>query len=136
MIALVDKPIDRQALLSQFADRESGAVVTFEGVVRGVSRGRSVERLFYEAFPEMAVREMEQIAAEARRKWPLYRLAMIHRTGWLDVGEASVLIAVASAHRKEAFEACRFLIDSVKARVPIWKREHYQDGAVWVEEHP
>jgi molybdopterin synthase catalytic subunit len=95
-----------------------------------------VTHLVYEAFPEMAVPEMQKIADDARKRWPqIEAVSIVHRTGLLNVGETSVLIAVASAHRAEAFEACRFIIDSLKATVPIWKREHYADGASWIEGH-
>jgi len=137
MIALTDQPIEprRTELLSAVACIGAGGIVTFEGVVRSDSRGKRVTHLFYEAFPEMALPEMEKIGAEARKRWPLQALVLVHRTGKVEVGETSVLIAVASGHRAEAFEACRFIIDSVKTTVPIWKREHYEDGAVWIEDH-
>jgi molybdopterin synthase catalytic subunit len=137
MITLTDQPIEplRDELLDAVSCLESGAIVTFEGIVRADSRGKRVTHLFYEAFPEMAVPEMEKIAAESRRRWPIQGLVLVHRTGRLETGETSVFIAVAAAHRAEAFEACRFIIDSVKTTVPIWKREHYEDGAVWIENH-
>ncbi|RPI26731.1 MAG: molybdenum cofactor biosynthesis protein MoaE [Acidobacteria bacterium] len=137
MIGLTDQAIEprRAEILQAVSCPGAGAIVTFEGTVRLESRGRQVTHLFYEAFPEMALPEMERIAAEARRRWPLLELALLHRTGHVNVGETSVLVAVSSAHRADAFDACRFIIDSLKTTVPIWKREHYEDGAVWVEDH-
>jgi len=137
MIALTDQPIEprRAELLSRVTCVGAGAVVTFEGIVRADSRGKRVTHLLYEAFPEMAVPEMERIGAESRKRWGLQALVLVHRTGKVHAGETSVLIAVASGHRAEAFEACRFIIDSVKTTVPIWKQEHYEDGAVWIEDH-
>ncbi len=137
MIELTDQPIEprRAQLLETVSCLGEGAVVTFEGIVRAQSRGKRVTHLFYEAFPEMALPEMEKIAAETRRRWPLQALVLVHRTGKVEAGGTSVLIAVASGHRAEAFEACRFIIDSVKTTVPIWKREHYENGAVWIEDH-
>jgi len=137
MIALTDQPIEprRAELVRSAASEGAGAIVTFEGIVRGESRGKRVTHLFYEAFPEMALPEMERIAAETRKRWPLQALVLVHRTGKVEAGETSVLIAVTSDHRAEAFDACRFIIDSVKTTVPIWKREHYEDGAVWIEAH-
>ncbi|RPJ51321.1 MAG: molybdenum cofactor biosynthesis protein MoaE [Acidobacteria bacterium] len=137
MIALTDQPIEprRAELVRSAASEGAGAIVTFEGIVRGESRGKRVTHLFYEAFPEMALPEMERIAAETRKRWLLQALVLVHRTGKVEAGETSVLIAVASDHRAEAFDACRFIIDSVKTTVPIWKREHYEDGAVWIEAH-
>ncbi len=137
MIALTDQPIEprRAELLRTVTSLGAGAIVTFEGIVRADSHGKHVTHLFYEAFPEMALPEMEKIAAEARKRWALQALVLVHRTGRVEAGETSVLIAVASGHRTEAFDACRFIIDSVKSSVPIWKREHYEDGAVWIEDH-
>ncbi len=137
MIELTDQPLEprRAELLRGVTCVGAGAIVTFEGIVRAESRGKRVTHLFYEAFPEMALLEMEKIATEARRRWALQALVLVHRTGKVEAGETSVLVAVASGHRAEAFDACRFLIDSVKTTVPIWKREHYEDGAVWIEAH-
>ncbi len=137
MIALTDQPIEprRGELLRRISGLGAGAIVTFEGIVRAESRGKRVTHLFYEAFPEMALPEMQKIADEAQKRWALQALVLVHRTGRVEAGETSVLIAVASGHRAEAFDACRFIIDSVKTSVPIWKREHYEDGAVWIEDH-
>ena len=133
MIDLVTTPIDQEDVVRNVASPRAGAVVTFDGVVRDHARGKSVTHLFYEAYPEMAKTEMARIREQALEKWPLQEMAIVHRTGRLEIGESSVFIAVASAHRADAFEACRFAIDTLKTSVPIWKKEHYEDGEVWIE---
>jgi molybdopterin synthase catalytic subunit len=131
VIALVRRPIDLAALGAPA--RGDGAVCTFAGVVRDENDGRAVLHLEYEAFEEMALPLMEEIAAEARRRWPITAISIVHRLGRLEVGEPSVAVAVYSPHRAEAFEACRYAIDTLKATVPIWKKEFYADGAVWLD---
>jgi len=113
-----------------------GALCLFVGVVRDRNRGRTVVRLEYEAYEEMALPLMEEIAVEARRRWPVTDLRMVHRLGTLEVGEPSVAVAVAAPHRDEAFAACRYAIDTLKATVPIWKKEFYADGEEWQDERP
>ena len=113
-----------------------GGIVTFVGAVRGESRGQPIRHLEYEAYPGMAERAMQEICDEAAAKWPGVRVAMAHRTGRLEVGELAVVVSAAAPHRAEAFEACRFAIDALKERVPIWKKEVAVDGAWWVEETP
>ncbi|HXH48849.1 MAG TPA: molybdenum cofactor biosynthesis protein MoaE [Terriglobia bacterium] len=110
-----------------------GAVVTFEGVVRNHSNGRKTLFLEYEAYELMAVRKMEEIGAEAKEKFEINSVGIIHRTGKLEIGETSVAIVVTAAHRRPAFEACHYLIDRLKEVVPVWKKEYLEDGAVWVE---
>ena len=132
MFAITDRSIDVQALLDAVRDPAAGAVVFFLGTTRNQNAGRRVVRLEYEAFARMAEREMRALAAAARRQWPLRKVAMAHRTGVVPVGEASVGIAVASGHRAEAFAACHWLIDRLKEIVPIWKKEHFRGGAVWI----
>jgi molybdopterin synthase catalytic subunit len=128
---LVRDAIDVGALtLTAPAD---GALCLFLGVVRNENGGRPVLHLEYEAYDEMALGMMEDIAARAAARWPVSEVRVVHRVGRLEIGEASVAVAVASPHRAEAFEACRFVIDTLKATVPIWKREFYADGAVWLE---
>jgi molybdopterin synthase catalytic subunit len=105
----------------------------FEGIVRNHSGGRSTLYLEYEAYEVMAIAKMREIGAEMREKFAIRRFAMIHRLGRLEIGETSVLIAVSSAHRAAAFDACRFGIDTLKRNVPIWKKEFFRDGAVWAE---
>ena len=113
-----------------------GGLVTFIGAVRDQARGRAIRHLEYEAYPGMAEREMDKIVAEVAERWPGTRLAIAHRVGHLAVGELAVVIAAAAPHRPEAFEACRYAIDTLKETVPIWKKEIATDGACWVEEHP
>ena len=114
---------------------DAGGVVSFVGAVRDHSRGHDIERLEYEAYPEMAVREMQKIAEAAHQKWPGTRVAIAHRVGRLEIGEAAVVIVAASKHRAEAFEACRFAIDTLKVTVPIWKKEVATGGTYWVDDH-
>jgi len=110
-----------------------GAVVVFEGIVRNHSRGRKTLYLEYEAYEPMALRKMEEVAREAKEKFPIDHLGMIHRLGRLEIGETSVAIFVTSAHRRAAFDACRHAIDRLKQIVPIWKKEYFEDGGVWAE---
>jgi len=112
---------------------EQGAVVVFEGIVRDNLHGRKTRHLEYEAYEPMAIRKMEQIGREVKQKFPIDGLGMIHRLGRLEIGETSVAIIVAAAHRHAAFEACRYAIDRLKQIVPIWKKEYFEDGAVWAE---
>jgi molybdopterin synthase catalytic subunit len=126
------RPIDVRALLRAVRHPGAGAVVFFLGTTRNQNAGRRVVRLEYEAFTRMAEREMRALADAAKRRWPLKKVAMSHRIGVVPVGEASVGIAVASGHRAEAFEACHWLIDRLKEIVPIWKKEHFRGGAVWI----
>jgi len=127
--------LDVAAVVTRVTGPGVGGVVTFIGTVRDHARGRSIDHLEYEAYPEMAEREMERIADEAAARFPGARVAMAHRTGHLAVGEIAVVIAAAAPHRAEAFAACRFAIDTLKERVPIWKKEIASDGAYWVDDH-
>jgi len=112
----------------------TGAVCVFVGTARRFTADRVTERLFYECYHDMALEAMESIVREARKRWQLQRCAVVHRTGWIEIEEASVVVAVGCAHRAEAFEACRFLIDRLKQEVPIWKRERFANGSEnWVE---
>ena len=129
---IVRRPIAVDALVRAVRDPGAGAVVTFLGTTRNTNAGRRVVRLEYEAFVSMAEREMRRLADEAARRWPVRRVAMVHRIGHVPVGEASVAIAVSAGHRAEAFLACRWLIDRLKEIVPIWKREHFRGGVVWI----
>lgn len=132
MIRLTAEPIRIDDLLGATADASAGATVLFVGMTRDHNEGRSVERLEYEAYPAMAEREMDGIASEAKARWPVARIAVVHRTGVVPIGEASVAIAASSAHRADAFEAARFVIDRLKEVVPIWKKEFFEGGAVWI----
>ena len=133
-VALVQQPIDVDDLLQRVRTDACGAVALFLGVVREQHDGRSVRGLSYEAYPAMAVEQMQQIAGEAVERWGPCEIAIVHRTGDLAIGEASVAVAVGAPHRGEAFDACEYAIDELKRRVEIWKKEHYIEGdAVWVD---
>jgi molybdopterin synthase catalytic subunit len=136
-IALTDEPISTDRVLEAVADRRAGAVVLFLGVVRDNARGRRVAHLLYEAYEALARRELDKIAAAVLVRWPVTRVAIVHRTGRLGVGEPSVAVAVSAPHRVEAFEAGRYMIDTLKQTVPIWKKEVWEGGAAWVggEDH-
>ncbi len=130
--AITDARIDLDALLTAVRDRGAGAVVTFLGTTRDNNEGRRVTRLEYEAYGRMAEREMKRLAEAAATQWPIRKVAMAHRIGVVPVGEASVAIVVSAGHRGEAFAACSWLIDRLKEIVPIWKKEHYRGGEVWI----
>jgi MoaE-MoaD fusion protein len=135
-VAIVRERIDSAAELEKIKRPEDGAAVVFEGVVRNHSRGRRTLFLEYEAYEEMAHKQMESLAGQALAQFQIRDAAVVHRLGRLELGETSVLIIVASAHRAAAFEACRWLIDTLKRTVPIWKKEHFEDGAVWADGEP
>lgn len=130
---IVEAPIDAAALTAKVASPRAGAIATFHGIVRDNSLGRKVRYLLYEAYPPMAVKEMARIETEVRGRWTIERMAITHRVGRLEIGEASVVIAVSSPHRKEAIEACHYTIDRLKQIVPVWKKEYWEGGEVWIE---
>jgi molybdopterin synthase catalytic subunit len=132
-VGIAEKESEVTSVAEQVRTPAAGAVVTFLGAVRETSRGRRVVALEYEAYPEMALRVLRGIAQEALQRWELGDVAIVHRIGRLRPGEASVGIAVAAGHRGPAFEACRFIIERIKAAAPIWKKEIYQAGEAWVE---
>ena len=133
MLTFSETPIDDAALRASFTAHTAGALLVFEGVVRNFNDGRQVVRLEYEATPALAVAEYEAIVQEASRLYPLIWVRCVHRIGPVVPGETAVWLGVATAHRAEAFDACRYLIDHFKARVPVWKKEWYDNGeAVWV----
>jgi molybdopterin synthase catalytic subunit len=134
--SLSSQPLDEHAITAVVSRPDAGGVVTFVGRVRDNARGHDVVALEYEAYPEMAEHVFEQIADEATSRFPIKHVAIHHRSGRLVVGEPSVIVAVSAAHRGAAFEACEYVIDQVKARAPIWKKEFTPDGAVWVDDHP
>lgn len=134
--SIVRDRIDAQHIRSEISRPEDGAVAIFEGVVRNHSRGRKTLYLHYEAYEDMALQEMESLADQVLREFKIRDVAIVHRLGRLEIGETSVLIVVASAHRAPAFDACRWLIDTLKRKVPIWKKEYFQDGAVWADGEP
>lgn len=128
--------IDTSRILADIKRGEDGAAVVFEGVVRNQTRGRKTLYLDYEAYEEMALRQMEGLAEQALKQFQVRDVALVHRLGRLEIGETSVLVVVASGHRAAAFEACRWLIDTLKRSVPIWKKEYFEDGAVWADGEP
>ena len=130
---LTREPIATGPLTLELKAPEDGAVVVFEGIVRDHSHGRKTLYLDYEAYEPMAVRKMEEIGREAKQKFDVSGIGMVHRLGRLEIGEASVAIIVVAEHRRAAFEACHFAIDRLKQTVPIWKKEYFEDGAVWAE---
>ncbi len=130
---VVTEPLSPDAIAAEVDDPGAGGIVIFSGVVRNETGGRLVKFLEYEAHAPMAEVKMREIGEAVRVRWPgVRRVAMLHRIGRLEIGEASVLIAVAAAHRGDAFEACRYAIDTLKRTVPVWKKEHFEDGEVWV----
>jgi molybdopterin synthase catalytic subunit len=134
MVRLVREAIGIEAL--QAVSPGDGALCLFLGVVRNENAGRPVTHLEYEAYEEMALAVMDGIEAETRRRWAVTDVRLVHRLGRLAIGEASVAVAVAAPHRAEAFAACRFAIDALKAKAPIWKKEFYADGSAWLEGSP
>jgi molybdopterin synthase catalytic subunit len=135
-VEIVDTPINSEAIVAALKRGSDGAVCVFDGIVRDNTRGRRTLHLDYEAYREMAIEQMHSLGQEAIAKFGVRDVALIHRLGRLFVGETSLLIVVASAHRAAAFDACRWLIDMLKKTVPIWKREQFEDGAVWADGEP
>jgi molybdopterin synthase catalytic subunit len=133
LIQLTREPLDRDALIAAVSHASVGGIVVFEGVVRDNARGKQVRYLEYDVYEEMAIPQIRAIITETQRRWRVERIAVAHRFGRLEIGEASVIIVVASPHRAEAFEACRYIIDTLKATVPIWKKEVATNGEEWVE---
>ncbi len=134
-IQLRDEPLDFEACTRWVMQPACGGIDVFIGTVRNATKGKTVLRLEFEAYEPMALREMRKIVEEAAGRWPLHAVALHHRTGVLLPGEIAVVIAVAAAHRDAAFAACRFVIDTLKETVPIWKKEVFEDGEVWVAAH-
>jgi molybdopterin converting factor subunit 1 len=133
LFELTARPLDARRLEAAVEHKGAGAICTFTGVVRDNSRGRAVTHLDYEAYAEMATAQMRKIGDEIAERWPEARVAMAHRTGRLEIGEASVVVSVSSPHRAEAIAACKWGIDRLKESVPIWKKEHAADGTFWIE---
>jgi len=130
------EPIDIAGFRTRLLEGDSGAVVIFDGVARNNTKGRPTLYLEYEGYEPMSIRTMEQIGREAHERWPINRVGIVHRLGRIEITESSVVIVVTSAHRKIAFEACHYAIDRLKKIAPIWKKEYFEDGAVWVENEP
>ncbi len=133
MFSLTREPIDTARISRSLQRPEDGALVVFEGIVRDHARDKAVRFLEYEAYESMALKKLEEVGAMARNRFDIRDIAIVHRLGHMEIGEASTVIVVASAHRGAAFEACRFAIDTIKEIVPIWKKEFYTDGEVWIE---
>jgi MoaE-MoaD fusion protein len=133
LFEVTPEPLDPRRVVEAVRRNDAGAVALFYGVVREQNLGRRVLYLEYDAYPEMAVKVMRQIAAEVRSQWPVSEIAVQHRTGRLEIGETSLLVAVSSAHRGEAFEACHAYVDWLKERLPIWKKEVFEGGEEWIE---
>jgi MoaE-MoaD fusion protein len=130
---LIREPIDIQRVTAGLQKPEDGAVLIFEGVVRNHAQDKAVRFLEYDAYEPMALKKLEEIGARAKSDFAIRDIAIVHRLGHMEVGECSIVIAVASAHRGPAFDACRFAIDTIKEIVPIWKKEFYENGEVWIE---
>ncbi len=133
LISITEKPIDVNKLLNDVSDQSSGASVLFTGTVRDHNEQDKVSKLHYEAYQEMAEKILQEIENEIHAKWKINKFVAIHRTGTLKVGEVSVAVAVSAEHRNEAFEACKFGIDSIKEKAPIWKKEFAESGTEWLE---
>ncbi len=135
-IQILPTPLNIQSAIDWVMSPETGGIDVFIGTVRNATKGKQVVRLEFEAYEPMALAELEKIVKQVFEKWPVQKALVHHRTGVLQVGEVPVIIAVAAAHRAAAFEACRYIIDTLKQTVPIWKKEIFEDGEVWVAAHP
>lgn len=133
---LSEEPLDPAAVVAAVSGPDAGGIVTFSGAVRDHARGQTIEHLEYEAYPGMAEREMEKVCEAAEKRWPGTRVAIAHRVGHLAIGDLAVVVAAASPHRAEAFEAARYAIDTLKETVPIWKKEFAEGGEYWVDDRP
>ncbi len=133
LIQLTREPLERDALVAAVSHPSVGGIVVFEGVVRDNARGKQVRYLEYDVYEQMAEQQIRMIIAQAQQQWGIERVAVAHRFGRLEIGEASVIVVVATPHRGEAFDACRYIIDTLKATVPIWKKEVATNGEEWVE---
>ncbi len=136
MIEITNKPISAQSVIDKVKKNGDGAVVTFVGTVRDNAEGKQVLYLEYEVYPEMAEKKLNEICTEIHNRWKINDIGIVHRIGRLEVGETAVVIAVGSAHRLEAFQACQYAIDRIKEIVPIWKKEFYQDSSSWIGHQP
>ncbi|MDQ3535728.1 MAG: molybdenum cofactor biosynthesis protein MoaE [Bacteroidota bacterium] len=136
MVRISEEPIDVNEVIDNVRSAAAGAIDVFIGTVRNKTSQKSVSRLDFEAYDAMAVKEIKKIIEKARDRWPVLKMSIYHRKGILSIGEIAVVIAVSTPHRKESFEACQFAIDTLKETVPIWKKEVFEDGEVWVSAHP
>ena len=135
-IYLTEEKLDATACTEAVSFPDAGGIVVFVGTVRNATKGKEVKHLEFEAYAPMAISELRKIADHATQEWNLKKMVIHHRTGLVPIGEEAVVIACASPHRKEAFAACQYAIDTLKETVPIWKKEIFEDGAVWVSAHP
>ncbi|MBD1391992.1 molybdenum cofactor biosynthesis protein MoaE [Mucilaginibacter glaciei] len=135
-IEIFETPLNTQSCIEWIMSPASGGIDVFIGTVRNATKGKMVLKLEFEAYKPMAISEMSKITQQAFEKWPVQKILIHHRTGTLQVGEIPVIIAVSAAHRDAAFDACRYVIDTLKQTVPIWKKEFFEDGKVWVAAHP
>ncbi len=135
-IHLTEEPLNPQKVLDSVADPSAGGTTVFVGTVRNMTRGKKVVKLEFEGYAPMAKKEMKKIAEQVVQKWDALHVSIHHRTGTMDIGEIPVVIAVSTPHRKAAFEACEYAIDTLKETVPIWKKEVFEDGEIWVAAHP
>jgi molybdopterin synthase catalytic subunit len=135
-IKITSQPLDIAACINASMSDTCGGIDVFIGTVRSATKGKRVVRLEFEAYEPMALKEMQKISDEMKAQWPVQSIVMHHRTGILQIGEVPVIIAVAAAHRDAAFDACRYAIDTLKQTVPIWKKEVFEDGEIWVAAHP
>ena len=135
-IQITSDRLNVKACTEAVACEGAGGIVVFAGTVRNATRGKTVLHLHFEAYEKMALKEMQKIADESTKRWGLHHIVVHHRIGTVPIGEEAVVIACSSAHRKEAFQACEYAIDQLKKTVPIWKKEVFEDGAVWVSAHP
>jgi molybdopterin synthase catalytic subunit len=136
MIYITENKININEVLDCVQDSGAGAIDVFIGTVRNKTSEKKVVRLEYEAYDKMAIKQMEEIVNQALSQWNILKYAVVHRKGILQIGEAAVIVAVATPHRQAAFEACKYIIDTIKDNVPIWKKEIYEDGEIWVAAHP
>jgi molybdopterin synthase catalytic subunit len=134
-VFLTETALDTAAIIASVQDERSGAVSVFIGTVRNQTKGRPVQRLEYEAYEPMALKELRSICEEAQQRWNAHAIAAHHRLGTIETGDIAVVVAVSTPHRADAFAACQFVIDTLKERVPIWKKEVFDDGEVWVTPH-
>ena len=136
MIELDHKPLNVQKAIDFVSDDSVGGIDVFIGTVRNSTQGKRVVALDFEAYEQMAISEFEKIVSKAKSEWPIHKTAVLHAVGRREIGELAVVIAVSAAHRDAAFKACRYIIDTLKQTVPIWKKEIFEDGEVWVAAHP
>jgi molybdopterin synthase catalytic subunit len=136
MIELDFKPLDVQKAIKHVSGDEVGGIDVFIGTVRDSTKGKKVMALEFESYEKMAISEFEKIVKQAHQQWPIYKISILHALGKKKIGDLAVVIAVSAAHRDAAFQACRYIIDTLKQTVPIWKKEIFEDGEVWVAAHP